>query len=139
MASISSTPVPARARPATPALLAAVLVLASVPTGLAAQEHVPAAALDGAWQVSFDSHMGQLEWDLELVVEEGRISGVADTPVGPASVEGTQQDDELEFTLFVEAPDHAVEMRFTGTIEGDEASGFVEIMGEQFAWSAVRL
>ncbi len=100
--------------------------------------HAPHAvpAFAGAWEVTFASQMGEMTWTLDLTQEDGQLVGTTETEMGSAPVEGFQDGSQVEFIIYIEAPDHSVEMAFTGTIEGHEAGGIVDIMGEPFDWSA---
>ena len=105
------------------------------------EKHAPhtAAPFAGVWEVTFASQMGEMTWTLDLVLEAGQLDGSTETEMGSAPVEGVQDGDQVEFTIYLEAPDHAVDLAFVGTVEGDEAAGVVDIMGEPFDWYATKV
>ncbi|MCG8470092.1 MAG: hypothetical protein MJB57_18100 [Gemmatimonadetes bacterium] len=80
--------------------------------------------------------MGEMTWVLSIEEQDGAISGKAETDMGAVALEGVQMGDEVDFLIAVDAPDHAVDLIFNGTLAGDQAEGAVDIMGEFFAWTA---
>ncbi|MDH3735126.1 MAG: hypothetical protein OEU54_16475 [Gemmatimonadota bacterium] len=116
---------------------AAALVLTLGASGVNAQ-HVDTPMFDGAWEVTLNSQMGEMTMAFELESDGQAISGVAVSPAGEAVVEGAQDGHDLAFTMFIDQPDHQVELEFTGIMDGDTAEGSVHIMGETFDWSAKR-
>jgi len=96
------------------------------------------ALFDGTWELTFETQMGDAVWMVELEVADDAITGVAVTEVGNMAIEGQQDGEAIEFTLFLDAPDHAVEFYFSGTVDGDTAAGAVTIMSQAFAWTGTR-
>jgi hypothetical protein len=121
----------------TRSLTLALVALAATVPALHAQ-HTEHATFDGTWLLTFETQMGAAEWTVELVVEEHAITGVAVTEIGNMPIEGTQDGNEVEFILFLNAPDHAVEFMFSGTLDGDTAEGSVTIIDETFGWTGKR-
>ena len=80
--------------------------------------------------------MGEMTWTLDLTQDDGQLVGTTETEMGSAPVEGFQDGSQVEFSIYIEAPDHSAELQFTGTMDGHEAAGVVDIMGEVFDWHA---
>lgn len=120
-------------------MLAIALALFAGGSGAAAQHAEPGAVFTGAWDVTFGSQMGEMTLRFDVESDGGTISGVAVSEVGEAVVEGMQDGQDVAFTVFIDQPDHQVELVFSGTIEGDAGEGVVDIMGEAYDWTAKRV
>lgn len=119
--------------------LALFALVATVPAAQAQHADHDMAMFDGTWELTFETQMGAAEWTVQLDVTDHVITGVASTQVGDMPIEGTQEGNALEFILFLNAPDHAVEFEFSGTLEGDSAEGSVLIVDQTFGWSGARV
>ena len=118
--------------------LGAFILFAAAMPGAAQQTH-DAMAFEGEWTLTFGSQMGDVVMTLALARHDHAIEGIATSPMGgEMAVEGTQEGAELTFTVFIRQPDHEVDLVFSGELDGETASGTVEIMGEFYDWSAER-
>jgi hypothetical protein len=121
------------------ALTLGALALFAAATGASAQHGQDAMAFDGEWTLTFGSQMGDVVMNLALENDDHVIQGIATSPMGGEMlVEGTRDGAELTFTVFIRQPDHEVDLMFSGELDGDAASGAVDIMGEIHDWTAER-
>ncbi len=97
------------------------------------------ASVEGRWELSAESPMGRFTWTLDLVQDGETISGTADASLGVFPIEGTLEGDQISLYLEIDEPEHDVALSFVGIVAGDEAAGTVDVHGEVFAWTAVRL
>jgi len=119
-------------------ILGGLALLLAAPAARAQHEH-ETSAFDGRWTLDLGTQMGRLSMDLELEMNEHLIQGIARSSMGGEGLlEGAQDGDDVTFTIFIRQPDHEVDLVFRGTLEGETASGTVDIMGEFFDWTAER-
>lgn len=120
-------------------LILAAFALFATATGVHAQHGQDVVAFDGVWKLTFGSHMGNMVMSLALEMHDHAIEGIATSSAGGESVvEGAQEGAELTFTIFIRQPDHEVDLMFGGEMDGETASGTVDIMGEIYDWTAER-
>lgn len=120
------------------ALMLGALTLLATATAARAQHAHETAAFDGRWTLSFTSQMGPLSMNLELENHGGVVEGLAKSQGGDMVVQGAQDDADVTFTIFIRQPDHEVDLDFSGTVDGESASGTVAILGEIYEWTAER-
>lgn len=123
----------------TRALILGAVALFAAATSIHAQHEHDAMMFDGEWKLTFGSQMGDVVMDLALETHDHAIQGLASSPMGGEMVvEGTQEGAEIAFTVFIRQPDHDVDLMFQGTLDGETASGTVDIMGAIYDWTAER-
>ncbi|MDE2860172.1 MAG: MFS transporter [Chloroflexota bacterium] len=96
-------------------------------------------AFEGNWQLQMESPMGTRPASLSIRENTGSLEGSLTTSMGTASVSGRANGSEVEFSASMSGPMGAMNLTFTGTVEGDQASGQVQFgsMGSG-SWSASR-
>lgn len=139
----------AETSPIATRLLIGVLALSATPVVVAAQDAGASpsksgdpgqpVSVEGLWELSAESPMGQFTWTLDLVQDGATVTGTADASLGVFPIEGTLEGDEISLYLEIDEPGHDVALSFVGIVAGDEAAGTVDVHGEVFTWTAVRL
>ncbi|MFQ5705635.1 MAG: hypothetical protein ACE5HT_16655 [Gemmatimonadales bacterium] len=83
--------------------------------------------------------MGQFTATLKLVQKGGTVTGNISTDFGDAAVKnGTVSGNKISFMVALEAGGDTFEIKFTGTAEGDTASGTGDGPQGDFEWTARR-
>lgn len=105
-------------------------------SGGAAGDEPPAVDVTGDWDIEIESDAGTIRGTLTLTQDEAEFTGSLVTEFGPATVRsGIVSGNEL--TFLVEA-DENMKINFTGTVEGDEASGSGRGPVGSLRWTATR-
>ena len=96
-------------------------------------------AFDGNWQLLIDTPMGQRPASLSISETTGSLEGSLTTGMGTSDVSGRATDGVVEFSAVMSGPMGPINLAFSGTVDGDRASGQVQFgaMGSG-SWSASR-
>ena len=96
-------------------------------------------AFEGNWQMQVDSPMGTRPASLSITENTGNLEGSLTTGMGTGSVSGRTTGGDVEFNATVSGPMGPINLAFSGTVDGDQASGQVQFgaMGNG-SWSASR-
>ncbi len=96
----------------------------------------------GAWELTYETPRGETALKLTFVQDGDTLSGTAETrrgnrPLTDVSVDGNRITFSLEFRG---RGDRSFTMRFTGTVEGDSATGTLTgPRGRETPWTAQRV
>ncbi len=96
-------------------------------------------AFEGNWQLTIDSPMGARPASLSVREAAGDLEGSLTTGMGAAAVTGRADGGSVQFNASLSLPMGEMPLAFTGTVDGDRASGRVQFgaMGSG-SWSASR-
>ena len=96
-------------------------------------------AFDGNWQLLIDTPMGQRPASLSISEATGSLEGSLTTGMGTSDISGRATDGVVEFNATLSGPMGPINLAFSGTVDGDQASGQVQFgaMGSG-SWSASR-
>ena len=84
-------------------------------------------AVDGAWDIKFNTPMGEREVVVTLAGDGGALSGNFEGPQGSAALEGgTVEGDTVAWSVKINAPMGEVTLGFEGVVDGDSISGTVK-------------
>lgn len=98
------------------------------------------AKVAGQWKFTVELGMGTGHPTVTLKQDGEKISGTYDGRYGASPLEGTVQENKIQFTVSMTAEGTAVTGGFTGTVDGESMSGTVEFEGAgDGTWSAVRV
>lgn len=120
------------------AVLAAAALLA--PAGAVAQSTDDAAHVLGTWEISYETRRGPATMTIVLTRDGDTFAGTAETrrgttPLSDITIEGNQ----FSFVLVRGRGERTFRMQFTGTVDGDTASGtMTNPRGGEIAWTATR-
>lgn len=105
-------------------------------SGPAAGAEAPAVDITGTWSIEIESDAGIISGTMRLTQDGAAFQGSVETEFGPATVrDGVVSGAEITFV--VEA-DQSMTINFTGTVEGDEASGTGSGPIGSMRWTAQR-
>jgi hypothetical protein len=82
-------------------------------------------AIDGNWNMTMQSPMGPRPITAELTSSGGTIGGNFTGAQGAAPVSGTIDGNNVNFAATVQGPMGQMELKFSGTLDGDSMSGTV--------------
>ena len=82
-------------------------------------------ALDGSWNLKMNTPMGARDAAATLAQSGGALSGDMSGPLGNAPIEGTIDGSAVAFKATVNSPMGPLELKFTGTVDGDGMTGNV--------------
>ncbi len=78
----------------------------------------------GSWTLNISSPMGAQSVTVAIEeADDGALSGKAQGPTGELDMTGQRDGDKISFGGTADSPMGALELKFTGTQNGDEASG----------------
>jgi hypothetical protein len=106
----------------------ALLVLCSVVCVIAAD-------VSGKWSAEFDSQVGLQKYTYEFKVDGTKITGKAAVNIGGTDmeskiVEGTIEGDKISFVENLEYSGMPLEIKYTGTVSGDEMNLTRDVGGQ---------
>lgn len=81
-------------------------------------------SFSGSWSLSVNSPMGAQS--ITIAIEEGddgALTGKAQGPTGELDLSGQRDGNAINFSGTADSPMGAIELKFTGTQDGDSASG----------------
>jgi hypothetical protein len=80
-------------------------------------------SIDGVWNISMKTPMGQMEGDLTLVTSGTALTGSLTGPNGPEPlIEGVVKGNDLSWAIKLSKP-IKVTVHYTATVEGDSING----------------
>lgn len=85
-------------------------------------------ALDGKWEVTVTSPMGQQKITMELRTSGGVLAGTMSGAMGSAPISGTADGDSFAFASNITTP-FPINIEVTGNAEGDDLNGQVKTQG----------
>ena len=78
----------------------------------------------GKWTLNVSSPMGAHSVTVEMEEDDaGALTGKAQGPTGELEMTGQRDGDNISFSGTADSPMGALELKFTGTQSGEEASG----------------
>jgi len=89
-------------------------------------EGILSMAIDGNWNLTMQSPMGAREVKAELAASGGALSGSFIGEQGAAPVSGTVDGNAVAFAATVPSPMGQMELKFSGTVDGDSMTGTVQ-------------
>ena len=104
-------------------------------------EEAPAVDITGTWDVTIDAEGETISAKLKVNQQGSDFSGTMETQFGTGTVkDGLVSGNDISFILLFEFGGETLEIEWTGTVEGEEASGSGEGPEEigSFTWSAKR-
>jgi hypothetical protein len=127
----------------TTLVMAGIALLLAVPNSSVAQDEAPqeAANVAGKWELTSEGMRGPLTWQLTFTQEGSALSGDAEGRRGQIEIQrGSVSGNAITFTMQMGRGDRTFEMTYTGTVEGDTASGtMLTPRGDSVAWTAKRV
>ena len=85
-------------------------------------------ALDGNWEVTVTSPMGQQKITMELRTANGTLTGTMTGAMGSAPISGTASGDSFTFASNITTP-FPINIEVNGQAQGDELTGQVKTQG----------
>ena len=85
-------------------------------------------AVDGTWEVTVNSPMGQQKITMELATSGAVLSGTMTGAMGSAPISGTADGDSFNFASNITTP-FPINIEVSGKAEGDDLSGQVKTQG----------
>ena len=83
-------------------------------------------ALEGTWNLTMNSPMGPRPVTANFTTTGTTIGGEFAGPQGAAPVAGTLNGNDAAFAATVAGPMGQMELKFTGTVDGNSTSGNVQ-------------
>lgn len=85
-------------------------------------------AIDGTWEVTVNSPMGQQKIDMDLRTSGGVLSGTMTGAMGSAPIAGTADGDSFAFATAITTP-FPINIEVSGSAEGEALKGQVKTQG----------
>ncbi len=92
----------------------------------------------GTWSVDVESPQGTQSSTLTLTQDGSEVSGTMESELGSTPVTGTVEGNTLSFTMTLQFGGQSMRLDFSGTIEGDSASGTATTPMGDLNWTARR-
>ncbi len=81
-------------------------------------------AVDGSWNITISSPMGEREVRLDASTEGGTLTGTWNGPQGSSDITGgTVEGDSMAWRVEMSGPMGAMTLAFEAIVSGDEISG----------------
>ncbi len=85
-------------------------------------------SIDGTYKVEMDTTIGPQSIELTLKSEGDSLSGSMDGHFGPQTFSGgTINGNEFSWTMKLQSPVGEIQLDVSGTVDGDEISGQVQL------------
>lgn len=95
--------------------------------------------LSGTWIVSLETPQGKMELETTLKQDGEKLSGQLTSPMGAVDFTGTFEKNALSILYSVPIQGQVIDIRMTGSVEGETLAGMVDLGGlMQAPWSAKR-
>jgi imidazolonepropionase-like amidohydrolase len=99
----------------------------------------PAVDLSGTWDLSIESEMGSMSAKVVVKQEGAAFDGSVQSDFGRAKLkDGVVSGNSVTFVIVFSMGDESMEIEFSGTVTGDEASGTGDGPMGSFDWTAKR-
>jgi hypothetical protein len=99
----------------------------------------PAVNLTGTWELSLDSEMGSMVAKMILTQEGAEFTGSMSSELGESKIkDGVVSGNEISFILVFSMGGESMDLEFSGTAEGDQASGSSDGPFGSISWTAKR-
>jgi hypothetical protein len=106
------------------------------PAGNGVTGDAPALDVSGTWEMNI---MGEMSATVTLTQEpDGSLSGSFSVDMGSGDVTGSVSGNKLNMNILISASGQSLDVKLTGTAEGDTASGDATSPMGDFAWTARR-
>ena len=93
----------------------------------------------GKWNVSMDTPIGRQQFGWDLQENGGAWSGVMDGPTGRADLKDIRvSGDSVAFDTRINSPMGAINLAFSGAVQGDQISGTCKTMFGNAQFSGTR-
>ncbi len=85
-------------------------------------------SIDGTWTMKLQTQMGENPATLKLSNSDGSLSGSVEAAgQGTADISGTLDGESVQFKGTLNSQMGPIELDFSGTVDGDEMKGTVEL------------
>lgn len=99
----------------------------------------PAVDVTGTWELTIEGEQGSIAAKVKVKQEGAAFDGTMESQFGEAKLtDGTVSGSSISFTVSFEIGEESFEIEFTGTVEGDAASGSGDGPQGAFKWTAKR-
>jgi len=110
------------------------VVMVAVPWLATAQTDI-----SGTWLVSLETPQGKMELEATVKQDGEKVAGQLTSPMGSVDFTGSYAKNALSILYSVPIQGQVIDIRMTGSVEGETLSGIVDLGGlMQAPWSAKR-
>jgi hypothetical protein len=89
-----------------------------------------AANVAGTWAVTVDSPNGPLDVTLTLKQDGDKLTGTVNSQMGDAPITGTVKDNDLTFTMNMDANGASMVIVYKAKVDGDKMTGSLDFAGQ---------
>jgi hypothetical protein len=89
-----------------------------------------AADVAGTWAVTVDSPNGPLDVTLTLKQDGDKLTGSVNSQMGDAPITGTVKDNDLTFTMNMDANGASMVIVYKAKVDGDKMTGSLDFAGQ---------
>jgi hypothetical protein len=98
-----------------------------------------AADVAGAWTVNIDSPNGPIEATLTLKQDGDKLTGTLTSQMGDAPVTGTIKDNDITFTMSIDANGQNMSISYTAKVADNKMDGSLDFAGQgTIKWTATK-
>jgi len=99
----------------------------------------PAVNMTGTWEMTVDSEMGSMSAKVIFTQDGAEFAGSMQSDFGESKIkDGVVSGNDITFTVVFAMGGESTELEFTGTAEGDQASGSSDGPFGSISWTAKR-
>jgi hypothetical protein len=89
-----------------------------------------AADVAGAWNVTVDTPNGPLDVTVTLKQDGDKLTGMVSSQMGDAPITGTVKDNDLTFTMNMDANGANMTIIYKAKVDGDKMTGSLDFAGQ---------
>ena len=98
-----------------------------------------AAAIDGVWDLAWDTPMGHIDAVLTIAMDGGKLTGTLDAQDTKQEIRDCRlKGDKLTFKASAQTPMGKLNLTFEGGVEGDKMSGSIKAMMMKLPFTGAR-
>jgi hypothetical protein len=89
-----------------------------------------AADVSGAWNITVDTPNGPLDVTLNLKQDGDKLTGTVTSQMGDAPITGTVKDNDLTFTMNMDANGASMVIVYKAKVDANKISGSLDLAGQ---------
>jgi hypothetical protein len=117
----------------------ALAFLVSTPAVAQEETEAPSIDLTGQWEFQSESPRGTRTSRITFEQDGAKLEGYTEMRDQRVPLSGTVKGNEFEFTINMTMGDRSMQIKYTGTVDGDTAEGTIETMRGSNPFTARRL
>ena len=116
------------------------LMLMAVAPAWAQETQQEPVDVSGAWEITSESPRGTMTRTVILEQDGTALTGTMESQMGSMPIEnGSVEGNTFTFTVTLSRGDRSFELKYTGTVDGDSATGTMQMPRGEIEWTGKRV